>query len=209
MCLDFLPESLAQADDVAIRFDIVQVFVCRTAAPDPEPVEEMEPPVIPELLVASVSFSTEVDCAREDSFKAVDESPIMWAIVGKIELLQDLGGGTEQHSPALLPNCKRRDPYGDQPILPEWEPVVGMSKHIEDESSIPSSVLQAATKRQADRQPAQDEGRELKASSWRIGLLGPRESRPLESAMMGGPNGEGEQVRKSVSIRDRAGESRV
>ena len=80
MCLDFLPESIAQADDVAVRLDIVQVFVGGPAAPNPEPVEEMESTVIPQLVTAGVGFPTEVDCARKDSFKAIDESPIMRAV---------------------------------------------------------------------------------------------------------------------------------
>src|SRR5262245_31347004 len=121
MCLDLLPESIAQADDVAIRLDVVQIFITTASAPDPEPVKEMEPPIIPKLLAPRAGFASEIHRARKDPLESVDQSPIMGTVFWQIELLQYFSGRAEQHSPALLTNRKCGDPDWDKAVLPEWK----------------------------------------------------------------------------------------
>ena len=55
---------------------------------------------------------------------------------------------------AHLPDGESGKPKRDETILAEWQPIVGMSDDLQNESSIPASVLQRAGGRPTDGQSA-------------------------------------------------------
>lgn len=130
--VDFGVEGFAKRDDVLVilnpHFGIMVVGV----EPKLHVIEEVEASPIDELVPGRMIFRPEKDCGREDAFEAVLDSPVMEAIGLKAEERKHLGGTLETDYSALLLERERRNPDGDEPVLPERKTVIRMAEDLEE-----------------------------------------------------------------------------
>jgi len=102
---------------------------------------------------ANGGIRSKVDRAGKEPLKSADELTVVRSVLWQVEFFKDLGRGTEDNSPALLPDSKSGDPDWDQAVLPERQAVLRMPGHLKAEPPVPASVLQCTGRRSVDGQP--------------------------------------------------------
>jgi hypothetical protein len=115
MLADFIPELLAESDDVVDR----RGFAGNVGfhVPEPDVIEESKPGEFPNAALRETVISTEVNRACEDAFKPVDEPTVVLPITWQTEFFEHFGTGMKPHASALLPYGERGDPDWNQPVL--------------------------------------------------------------------------------------------
>src|SRR5207249_3276551 len=99
-------------------------------------------------------IGAEVNRAREDAFKPVDEPTVVLPITRQTELFEHFRTGMKPHASALLPHGKRGDPDWNQPVLPKRESKIGMSLDLKNEFPVSSRVQKCAFWRPSKRKTA-------------------------------------------------------
>jgi len=120
-------------------------------------IEEGKAREFPNRLLRKTVIGPEVNRAREDAFKPVDEPTVVFSITRQTELFKDFGAGTEADAPALLPDRERRDPNWNEPILPKGQSEIGMSLDLKNEFPVSPRVQKCAFRRSSKRKTAQHE----------------------------------------------------
>ena len=100
MLADFMPELLAESDDVVgpPRLRQKRGFSCTRAACDRRRQTGWTPKSLRETVIRA-----EVNRAAEDAFKPVDEPTIVLSIARQTEFFKHFGAGTEVEASPLLP----------------------------------------------------------------------------------------------------------
>ena len=155
MLSDFIPELLAESDDVEARRDFGGNVVFHV--PAPHVIEEGEPGEFPNRALREMIITAEVNGAREDAFKPVDEPTLVLPITGQTKPFEHFGTGTEAHAAVLLPDGERCDPDWNEPVLPKGKSEIGVSLNLKSEFPVSSRVQKCALRRPSKWKTAQNE----------------------------------------------------
>ena len=98
-------------------------------------------------------FGSEENGCAEKSLEAFHEAAVMWAVFGKMEEVEHLGGRIEMELAGFLPQGERGHPDGDEPVLAEGQPVVGMGDDVEREFAVATAMNELRGGRPPKREP--------------------------------------------------------
>ena len=123
MLEDFIPGLLAESDDVIGR----RGFAGNVAfhVPEPHVIEEGKPREFPNGTLRETFVRPEVNGARENAFKPVDEPTIVRSITRQTEFFEHFRTGMKPHASTLLPYGERGNPDWNQPSCPKGSPKSG------------------------------------------------------------------------------------
>lgn len=144
-------EGLAQHNDV---FSVGVWTLRKFAAPKLHAFEVVEASACPYLFML---FCTEVDCAREDALKTLDEPPVVDAIGWQPEFVKYLSSSGKAYLARATPYGLSRNPNRYKTILPIRQPESGMTTDLKEKSSVAALVNESARWWSPDREPAQEE----------------------------------------------------
>jgi len=89
-------------------------------------IKEMEAGPIEERRGLRLIFGSEENGCAEEPPEAFHEGVVVWAVVGKMEKIEHLGGRIEMKLAGFLPQGERGHPDGDVAVMAEGQPEVGM-----------------------------------------------------------------------------------
>src|SRR5262249_42540531 len=135
---NFIPELLADSDDVVVRRGLARNVVFHI--PETHVIEEGKPGEFPNRSVRETVIRTEVNRATENAFKPVDEAAIVLSVTRQTEFFEHFGPGTEVDASALLPDGERRDPDWNEPVLPKRKSEIKMSLNLKNEFPVSPRV---------------------------------------------------------------------
>jgi hypothetical protein len=117
-------------DDIVVILYIEFGLLSAGAEPEFHVIEKVKAAPVDQLAPGGMIFRPEEDSGGEDTFEPILDSPVVEAIGFKVEEVEDFGGTVEANSAGLLLEGERRNPNGDQPVLPERKTVVGMTEYL-------------------------------------------------------------------------------
>ena len=82
-------------------------------------IKEVKSCPVDQMVSCRLIFRSEKDGGRKDALKALRYTPVVAAILGKPEEIQNLGCTTEADCPALLTQGESSNPDGNQAVLTE------------------------------------------------------------------------------------------
>ena len=133
-------ETLAESNRVPMLAGCAGTTLLPFCKPEMKVIKEMKSCPADQMIPCRLIFRTEEDGGRKDALKALCHAPVVPAILGKPEEVQNLGCTMEADCPALLPKSKRCHPDGNQAVLPERQGKVGMSDDLKEELAVPALV---------------------------------------------------------------------
>ncbi len=89
MLADFMPELLAESDDVVGRRGFAGKVLFHV--PEPHVIEEGKPGEFPNRMLRKTIISAEVDRAREHPLKSFNEPAVMLSVTRQTELFEHFG----------------------------------------------------------------------------------------------------------------------
>jgi len=89
MLADFIPELLAESDDVVASHGFAGNVVFHV--PEAHAIEEGEPGKFPNPALGETVITAEVNRAREDAFKPIDEPQVVLSITRQTEFFEQFG----------------------------------------------------------------------------------------------------------------------
>jgi hypothetical protein len=157
MLVDLVVEGFTECNHVPLILNFDTAVVCIRAEPKFYGIEEVEASPIDEGAAVGLIFRPEEDCGSEDTFESLFDSPVVEAIGLKVKKGEHLGGTLESDDSALLFQGKRRNPYGDEPVLAEGQTVVGVAEYLKGKLATVPQMCQLIVQWPAQGQCAQDE----------------------------------------------------
>jgi hypothetical protein len=103
-------------------------------------IKEVKSCPVDQMFSCRLILRTEKNGGCEDALKALCYAPVVTAILGKPEEIQNLGCTMETDCSTLLPKGKRRDPDRNQAVLTKRQAKVWMPDDLKEEFAIPPFV---------------------------------------------------------------------
>ena len=95
--------------------------------------------------------------AGENATECFLQSAVMRAVGRHAPFNEDFARAAEPDDRRSGADGSSRQPEQDQPILSEWNAVIGMADNLEKEAAVPACVFQCIGRESPDRQSAEDE----------------------------------------------------
>jgi hypothetical protein len=156
MLIDFVVEGFAEGDSISApipRRGTVGAVGCE---PEVNAIKKMKTRGIHQQISIRMILGAEEDGCREDSLKALNNSPIMAAIGGEAEEIEHLKGSIKVDDATFLLHRESGYPDGNQPILAKGQAKLGVRRNLQKELSVPSCMGQLTGLGAAERQAAED-----------------------------------------------------
>ena len=157
MGVDLVVKGLTERNLVPLVLDCDSAIVSLAAEPEFYMIEEVEACPVDELVAGRLIFGPEEDGGCKDTFESVFNSSVVEAIGLKAEEGEHLSGALKADDSVLLFEGERCDPNGDEPVLPEGQTIVGVTKYVKEKLAAVPRMCQLIFRRSAQWEPAHDE----------------------------------------------------
>lgn len=116
--------------------------------------QKVEPRLVDDPRRVPNAIGSEENRRAEDPLERPDQPPILLSAVRESEHFEHRRRRLEPDRLTRLPNCKRGQKYGYQPILAERQPKIRVPRDLQDELTVPPLEKKLILRRPPDRQSA-------------------------------------------------------
>ena len=112
--------------------------------PELHAIKEVNPTPVEDGAGGSLAISAEEDARRKDALETLDDAAVVKTVLGQLNKIEYLSGGTKMNLAALLPDSQRSSPKWDQPILTKGQTKGRMSNDFQEKLPVLPAMKQLA-----------------------------------------------------------------